>query len=34
MMTAMVAVEKIINNDKDKNDIWNVNMESAYHEEK
>ena len=34
MMTAMIAVKKIINNDKDKSDIWNVNVEKVYHEKK
>ena len=32
MMTAMIAVKKIINNDKDKTEIWNVNTEKVYHE--
>ena len=34
MMTAMIAAKKIINNDKDKSDIWNVNVEKVYHEKK
>ena len=34
MMTSIIAVRKIINNDKDKTDIWNVNTEEVYHEEK
>ena len=33
MMTSMIAVEKIINNDKDKTEIWNVNVLGAYNEE-
>ena len=34
MLTAMVAVENIINNVKSKDNIWNVNVEQEYHEEK
>ncbi len=34
MMTAMVAVENIINNIKTKDNIWSVNVEQDYHEEK
>ncbi len=34
MLTSMIAVKKIINNDKDKTEIWNVNTEKVYHEEK
>ena len=34
MMSAMIAAKKIINNDKDKTEIWNVNVEKVYHEEK
>jgi protoporphyrinogen oxidase len=34
MMTAMVAVENIINNKPSKDNIWAVNMEKEYHEEK
>lgn len=34
MMTAMIAAKKIINNDKNKSDIWNVNVEKVYHEKK
>jgi protoporphyrinogen oxidase len=33
MMTAMIAVENIINNQKDKSNIWAVNMEQDFHEE-
>jgi protoporphyrinogen oxidase len=33
MMTAMVAVENIINGIKDKSNIWAVNLEEDYHEE-
>ena len=33
MMTSMIVVEKIINNDKDKTEIWNVNVLGAYNEE-
>lgn len=33
MMTAMVAVENIINHRTDKSNIWDVNMEEGYHEE-
>jgi len=34
MMTAMLAVENIKNGIKDKNNIWDVNTEDDYHEEK
>ncbi len=34
MVTAFKAVECILNNKKDKSDIWNVNTEKEYHEEK
>jgi protoporphyrinogen oxidase len=34
MLTAMVAVENIINDRKSKNNIWEVNTEEEYHEEK
>lgn len=34
MLTAMVAVENIINNVKSKDYIWVVNAEQEYHEEK
>ncbi len=34
MLTAMIAVENIINNDKSKDNIWQVNVEEEYHEEK
>jgi len=34
MLTAMIAVNNIINNIKTKNNIWSVNTESEYHEEK
>ena len=33
MMTAMVAVDNIINNQKDRSNIWAVNMEQDFHEE-
>ena len=33
MMTAMVAVDNIINNQKDHSNIWAVNMEQDFHEE-
>jgi protoporphyrinogen oxidase len=33
MMTAMIAVENIINNQKDRSNIWSVNMEQDFHEE-
>lgn len=34
MLTAMVAVENIIDNVKSKDNIWDVNVEQEYHEEK
>lgn len=34
MLTAMLAVENIINKNKDKENIWNVNAEDEYHEDK
>lgn len=34
MLTAMVAVENIINGIKTKDNIWEVNVEMEYHEEK
>ncbi|HZK70336.1 MAG TPA: hypothetical protein VFD03_02305, partial [Clostridia bacterium] len=34
MLTAMTAVENIIENIKSKDNIWNVNTEEDYHEEK
>ena len=34
MLTAMLAVENIINNRADKSNIWDVNTEEDYHEEK
>lgn len=34
MLTAMVAVDNIINGVKDKSNIWDVNVEKEYHEEK
>lgn len=34
MLTAMTAVEDIIHNVKNKDNIWNVNTEEEYHEEK
>ena len=33
MMTAMLAVENIINRRQDKANIWEVNLEEDYHEE-
>jgi len=33
MLTAMIAVENIINERKDKDNIWQVNTEQEYHEE-
>ena len=33
IMTAFKAVNNIINNIKDKDEIWNVNIEKKYHEE-
>jgi protoporphyrinogen oxidase len=34
MLTAMAAVENIINGRKDKTNIWEINTEETYHEEK
>lgn len=34
MLTAMVSVENIINGEKGKQNIWDVNTEMEYHEEK
>lgn len=34
MLTAMIAVENIINGNTSKNNIWQVNAEEEYHEEK
>lgn len=34
MLTAMVAVENIIEGRQDKDNVWNVNAEQEYHEEK
>lgn len=34
MLTSMAAVENIIKGIKSKDNIWNVNSESEYHEEK
>ncbi len=34
MLTAMTAVDNIVNNIKSKNNIWEVNTEKEYHEEK
>lgn len=34
MLTAMLAAEKIVAGDSDKEEIWNVNLEDDYHEEK
>jgi hypothetical protein len=33
MLTAMMAVENIINGNTDKNNLWEVNTEMDYHEE-
>jgi protoporphyrinogen oxidase len=33
MMTAMIAVDNIISNQKDRSNIWAVNMEQDFHEE-
>ena len=33
MLTAMMAVDKIIAGDTDKSDLWEVNTETDYHEE-
>lgn len=33
MLTAMTAVENIINGRKDKKNIWDINTEDSYHEE-
>jgi hypothetical protein len=34
MLTAMMAVDDIISGKTDKNDLWKVNTEMDYHEEK
>ena len=34
MLTAMKAVENIINGVTTKDNLWNVNAEEEYHEEK
>ena len=34
MLTAMVAVDNIIADKTDKSNIWSVNTEAEYHEEK
>ena len=34
MLTAMVAVENIINGITTKDNIWEINTEGDYHEEK
>jgi protoporphyrinogen oxidase len=34
MLTAIVAVENIINNDTRKDNLWKINLEDDYHEEK
>ena len=34
MLTAMQAVQNIINNDTDKSNIWFINTEEEYHEQK
>ena len=33
MMTAITAVDNIINGQKSRNNIWSVNMEKDFHEE-
>ena len=33
-MTAMEAAHNIINGVKDKSNVWNVNTDKEYHEEK
>jgi hypothetical protein len=33
MMTALIAVDSLLNN-RNKEDIWNVNIEEDYHEER
>jgi len=33
MLTAIEAVNKIINDDRDKSSIWAINTEDIYHEE-
>jgi protoporphyrinogen oxidase len=34
MLTAMTAVNNIITGERSKNNIWNINTEEEYHEEK
>lgn len=34
MLTAITAVENIINGVKSKDNIWNINTEKEYHEAK
>jgi hypothetical protein len=34
MKTAMVCVDNILKNKQDKENIWSVNTEQSYHEEK
>jgi len=34
ILTAMTAVDNIINGVKDKKNIWEINTEEDYHEEK
>ncbi|MGZ7050004.1 MAG: hypothetical protein ACXVHO_08360, partial [Methanobacterium sp.] len=34
MLTAMTAVENIMGNVKSKDNIWSINAEEEYHEEK
>lgn len=34
ILTGFVAADKIINNDKDKTSLWNINTEKEYHEAK
>ena len=34
MLTAMEAVDNIVSGQEDKTNVWNVNTETEYHEEK
>ena len=34
MLTAMAAVDNIISGKKEKDNIWEINTEDEYHEEK
>jgi len=34
MLTAMMAIKHILSGIKSKDDIWNINVEDEYHEEK